>query len=115
LIKVNGNLKSASGADNIEVVETIEQSLTEEQLFSFKPYPNPATERVMLDILCKENVKATIRLFSLSGQIMNIQSDYLLNIGTNNVDIDLSGIEPGLYIIGVASGKDIQYEKLIIK
>lgn len=115
LIKVNGNLKSASGADNIEVVETIEQSLTEEQLFSFKPYPNPAKERVMLDILCKENIKATIKLFSLSGQIMNIQSDYLLNIGTNNVDIDLSGIEPGLYIIGVVSGKEIQFEKLIIK
>jgi hypothetical protein len=115
LIKVNGNQKSTSGTDNIEVIKTIEQSLDKEQLFSFKPYPNPTTDRVMLDVLCREDVKATIRLFNLSGQMMNIQSDYVLSKGTNTINIDLSGIEPGIYIIGVISGGNIQYEKLIVK
>jgi hypothetical protein len=62
-----------------------------------KIYPNPATEKVTLEISNMDDLQTGIlQLLSLSGQLLQTQT-----ISTSSAEVSLSGFAQGTYILKV--------------
>jgi hypothetical protein len=72
-----------------------------------KIYPNPATEKVTLDLNGK---KFGYRLYNVNGQL--IATNLCV---TNNISIDLTGFFKGIYFIEVSLENEIVREKLVVE
>ena len=74
-----------------------------------KIYPNPATERITLEISNMEDVQTGIfKLFSLSGQLLQEQPVY-----SATTIISLSGLAKGVYILKVRINDHTEDLKII--
>jgi hypothetical protein len=75
-------------------------------------YPNPAanTTRLMLNI--RENTQAQVQLMDISGRaVRNINAD--LNIGVESVELDLTGLNSGIYTVVVTTANSRQTTRLV--
>ena len=63
-------------------------------------YPNPASERLTLELLNMPADNATVTIFSIMGSAI-----YNEKLTTEKTEINISGYDSGLYFIRVGSGK----------
>lgn len=76
-------------------------------------YPNPATQSVQLKFAerVKENIE--VKAYSLVGQEAKRWS--FDASAKEELDLDLSGLTPGIYMIEVSNGKSSSTKKLVVK
>lgn len=68
--------------------------------FSLALYPNPLASVATLIIDSKEVGQASIEVYSITGSL--VKSDlYPVNLGKNNLPVDLSSLNNGIYLIKV--------------
>jgi hypothetical protein len=80
-----------------------------------KAYPNPFTDKVMLEIAAMQAGKAVLTLRNVSGQVL-LKKHQLLGAGSSEVEVQLSEkLSPGLYLLTVALEGSTQTIKLIKK
>lgn len=81
---------------------------------SFKMYPNPATNFVMINLNNPENSKAEIEIFSMNGQLVSTNN---YNFVSNSpLKLDVSNLSSGLYIVKIKEQhKNVKTKKLAIK
>lgn len=79
-------------------------------LNNLEMYPNPAQQKVMLDLpgISMEN-KATITIFDLSGKMVKT----IENVDSESYEMDLQGLSKGMYVVHVSSAREIFSGKLI--
>lgn len=78
------------------------------ELAQFKIYPNPCSSTLVIED-SKRNAQAYFKLMNLGGAIL--QSG---KINTRSgTEIQLSGLQTGLYILGIENKGDIYYERII--
>ncbi|MCB9235978.1 MAG: right-handed parallel beta-helix repeat-containing protein [Bacteroidia bacterium] len=65
-------------------------------------FPNPAKDRAELALNLKGATLATISLTDLQGKVMNSQSK-ALGAGNNTIQLDLSGLSSGMYLVKINS------------
>ncbi len=95
-----------SNGEVITPNEELEVSAFPTQQSSIKIFPNPARERIYIQI--RDIKEADFRIVSsLGNTVMNGQ------ISGESSEINVSGLEPGLYIISVITETGIQTKKLI--
>ncbi len=75
--------------------------------------PNPADDRVEIQIGSLVNERAQLELKTVDGKILSRQSVDVSDLGTN-VNLDLSGISSGLYFVTLQSGNKVLTKKLMI-
>jgi hypothetical protein len=75
---------------------------------TLKIYPNPATD--MLNI-SSENAINKVTIYNVVGQVVMDQT-YLNN---NHIQLNVSSLKPGLYLIKVGEGKDAIMGKFLIE
>lgn len=78
-------------------------------------YPNPASNQTTLKIEMPKRGKGQIELFALSGQKIETIFEGRIKKGESEFEIDLSGMEPGLYLVNVISGdlkETIKFSKI---
>ncbi|PLX14384.1 MAG: hypothetical protein C0598_01360, partial [Marinilabiliales bacterium] len=80
---------------------------------SLDVYPNPASEIVNIDIEAKTNGAATLSIYDLSGKLI-IKSNKQLITGQNKLNIDISGINAGTYILKTVAEGKVYSNKLTI-
>ncbi|MBM3435534.1 MAG: T9SS type A sorting domain-containing protein, partial [Bacteroidetes bacterium] len=81
---------------------------TETELQNFTLIPNPASEKLNLFIPCTEKVDRVITIFDLTGRRMiDIKSDL------NAIEMDISELTAGSYLIQVSDGRNIIIKKFI--
>ncbi len=98
----------------IEAIElTTSASESRPRIASFKLFPNPAQDRVRLEVLTFASQIADLSLIDVSGNTLRFQQ-LPLQQGKSNVDLNLSEIPPGWYIIQLATAEGIRQEKLVI-
>ncbi|MBM2816670.1 MAG: type sorting protein [Ignavibacteria bacterium] len=69
-------------------------------------YPNPASGATSLKLHLIESRKIDISIYDQSGRMVrSIEQNMQLLIGTQEYNIDLSGFNPGFYIISIKSDK----------
>jgi Secretion system C-terminal sorting domain len=78
--------------------------------------PNPVrqNEKLNIRVEVREAFDADIRLFSVTGQLIKSVSKHRFTIGANNYDLDISGINTGMYIVVIQSEKGVINKKIVI-
>ena len=79
-----------------------------------KVFPNPATDEITLQILPELESDATVTLMNLSGQVILTEKRWVSKY-ENSINMDLSKISSGLYIISVKQGSQLWTQKLVKK
>ena len=87
----------------------------EDNVSYFYVYPNPAHSQVNIKLESSTSIFCSISIFDLAGrQLLNIQNK-LLTIGLNNISLDVSRFNKGVYIIEVSKGSSVAIQKLVVK
>jgi len=77
-------------------------------------YPNPASNNAVLAIELKENSNVDLTILNTIGQVVKA-SKAQGQVGQNNVNIDLSGLSTGVYMVNVKVGNATSTKKLIVQ
>ena len=83
-------------------------SLNEPDVFSV--YPNPAKGKVVLTGL-NQSYQYKVNISTLSGQLL-IQNVYC---NQNKIEMDISALSVGIYILKIHTGKGVETKKLIVQ
>jgi hypothetical protein len=76
-----------------------------------KVYPNPTMGKVTVDIKNRNLSFSEIRVYSMTGQLIMEKKD----IQGDRTVLDLSGCDPGVYLLRVTTGHDQQTYPVILK
>lgn len=78
-------------------------------------YPNPASDKAMLQFSLDEVCDANLTITNMAGQVVNAMPLHALNAGPNLVELDLSNLPAGIYICHFLSDKSSWTTKMIVK
>ena len=76
-------------------------------------YPNPSAGKITISIPGLEHSKGKIEVFDLLGR--NTFSEEYLNIGSSDLQIDLSTLSKGKYILKVLNKNQFITKKIILQ
>lgn len=79
-----------------------------------KSYPNPASTNINLSFLAANNENVEIQISDFTGRIIQ-QKNVFLNQGGNSIDLDVSDIPNGLYMVSVKSQTPSEILKLAVR
>jgi Fe-S-cluster-containing dehydrogenase component len=83
--------------------------------FSISVYPNPASENTMIEFHLEEQSDVSISLYDVSGKLVkSILKDVPKLPGSNRVELKITDIRPGTYIIRLASEEYVSTVNLIV-
>lgn len=91
------------GGDDIYLILSAEQSVVENALENVSIYPNPA--RNILNVNNVEN--ANVNIYAINGQLVKSMANV-----NGSVQVDLSDMAAGMYIVRMQSGNDVRTEKI---
>lgn len=103
-------VKNFGGEKSMKIKNTAQEI----EKVQFEVFPIPTNGMLTANYIIPENaLNAKIEIFDLTGKIIKIYSD--LVIGANNLQIDLSNIENGLYTcVYKINGKQISSKKITL-
>lgn len=94
-----------------EVAEHIPKELS----FDFSVYPNPAEDRIIIDMQSADKVgEIHIQLINLNGTVVMFERIFSDNTSCIK-PIDISALPPGLYLIALYRGTEKLNKKIIIR
>ena len=101
-LNVTGGTAKISNNKEAEIVNT-----------STVLYPNPAKDSVKINFIAEEKQEVEVLIYNLNGSIVkSVKTNN--SVGMNNMDIDLSDLQSGQYIVTINNGDKIVNSKLII-
>jgi len=115
-ISLIGDEKS-SISYNLEVnnIKFINQDdLVNDKFINLDIFPNPARNHIIINMESSENKAALVSVIDISGKVRNQFSEYLLR-GTNQINLDITSYERGIYLIDVTSNGKTYQSKIIKK
>jgi hypothetical protein len=77
-------------------------------------YPNPASNNAVLAIELKDNSNVDVTVMNAIGQLVKT-SKTQGQVGQNSINIDLSGLSAGIYLVNVRVGNATSTKKLIVQ
>jgi hypothetical protein len=77
--------------------------------------PNPSSGQTQLNLVLYQDVDVNINVHNMQGQVVYTHRDQKLVKGKNQVQMDLSHLEPGMYVINIMAGGKNLTERLVIK
>ncbi|MCW3077854.1 MAG: hypothetical protein JWO32_2463 [Bacteroidetes bacterium] len=77
-------------------------------------YPNPASQSAILSINMKDNALVNVDIYNTIGQQVK-SSKHTAQVGENNLNIDLSNLSAGIYLVNVKVGNATSTKKLIVQ
>ena len=104
-------LTGITGARKSENMQTIDplykKSLREpsDGDFDIKMSPNPTLDRVTIN--AEEEIR-TIRVYSIAGQLLKIERP-----SNPSIELDVSDLSPGLYLVNIETTEEVTTQKLI--
>lgn len=78
-------------------------------------YPNPASDKAVLEFSLDEMCDAQLTLTNMAGQVVSTQTLHALNVGLNLVEMDCSSLPAGLYLCRFQSDKSRWTTKMLVK
>ena len=102
--------------DDVSVVACADTgvSITEhDKNFNFKLYPNPVNDKITVQFELIERADVSVEIKNVLGQTVTTNSIDTFEKGKNQIEVDLSGLSPGLYLIQLHSGNKSSSRKII--
>ena len=75
-------------------------------------FPNPATSKLSIQTASSETGSAIYNLYDLTGKVVLTQKVNLDN-GQNQIDIDISTLQSGVYMLQFATASEIYTERIV--
>jgi hypothetical protein len=100
-------------SDSVLVLVSGINDFTDQEPFLFEIYPNPARTIVFLKI-CTPFNKGGLTLIDASGRIFMNRRFELHNLG-DEIELDISGLPPGIYNIRLQTGNESFNQKLMVE
>ena len=88
--------------------------IADNTLEGMKLYPNPATDNLSVAISSSENASADLTIVNLMGQMV-YSENVALNAGGNILNVNVSNLTPGVYMINIRTNKGTSTQKLIVR
>jgi hypothetical protein len=110
----NGEIRGQMGADLVQ--ECLANSVLElnGEKFIVKVAPNPVSERLNVTFESNEQFNAQIIVSDLAGRQISAQKVNILR-GGNNVDVNMSNINSGIYFIQLRQGNRLLFTEKVVK
>lgn len=80
---------------------------------NLKSFPNPSNENTNVTFEIQKSGKATLAVYTITGQLVKTISLDNVNAGTNTVSLESSDLPRGTYIVKLVSGKQSDSSKFI--
>ncbi len=77
-------------------------------------YPNPASDNAILAIDLKDNSSVDITVLNTIGQTVKANKAQG-QVGENNINIDLSGLSSGIYMVNIKVGNASSTKKIVVQ
>ncbi len=103
-----GKLSYSFSSLNASIKDNFQNSL------NYEIFPNPASNNAILSIDLKDNNNVEVAVLSSIGQLVK-NSKTQGFIGQNNINIDLTGLSSGVYMVNVKVGNVTNTKKLIVQ
>ena len=114
-IDSSGNLLKKDGFNLHVLNETDLIGIDEiKEVKHFSIYPNPSSGRVQLDYQLKAKQTAHIQVINGMGQVVWEQSK-LSTVGSNSMQLNLSELPKGMYIVQLNAGFESSYKRIVIQ
>jgi len=99
--------------DNVNLSQPASIKKHSENLISFDLYPNPANSSATLKSYSSAEQKATVTIYNTLGQMVS-SFDATLSYGINEINLDLSNLNSGIYNVVLNSESGSMVKKLNI-
>jgi hypothetical protein len=90
-----------------------QRNVNPDQTISF--YPNPADENTTLTFLTKDRSQLVLSVYSVTGKLLKTVDKGWFNPGQYQVSMDISFLNPGLYLVEVRTDQNPEIFKLVKK
>ncbi|MFP4459243.1 MAG: S8 family peptidase [Candidatus Zixiibacteriota bacterium] len=76
-------------------------------------YPNPFNAAAAIEINMKEADNADLQILDLNGRVLATES-HELSAGKNSISIPADGLDSGIYMVRVNTGKEVETRKMVL-
>ena len=83
--------------------------------FEMLVYPNPATDKVSLELQGNAGNQVSVSIYNLAGQVVQAQSINLTTDGTSVYELNTQSLPQGVYMLKASSNDDTKVLKLVVK
>ena len=84
-----------------------------EQIGDFRFFPNPASDRTIVEFVLAAGVDVSVSIYGIDGRIINSEELGYLNEGFQSISVPLNHLDNGMYILELKAG-DKQFRESII-
>ncbi len=106
--QVEDHPRPAPAATSVPVANTI----TREGFYFGSIYPNPIKDKVSIEVIAAQNEQVSLQLTEITGKKV-LERDYQLYKGRNKLEISLSGVSSGIYLIEMKGKKQSVRAKVV--
>lgn len=92
----------------------VEDQLEPDQFGDFRLYPNPASDRTIVDFVLEESAEVRVSIYGFDGKIINSEELGALNDGTHSIEVPVGHLDNGMYIFELKAGNKQFRESMII-
>jgi len=109
-----GNIiyKTGGTGFTINVLNPNTISINEHVATEFKLYPNPANDIIKIDFNTNTNGSLTLEILDINGRTIVSKNENTQD-GNNNIIMDISALESGIYFIKINLDGETYYEKIL--
>lgn len=97
----------------LNVTTALNQPELENQI-EFSAFPNPATDKVFVQLDTETNREVSLQIFSLNGQQILHTKELKATSGVNLFGVDTSGWQAGMYIIHINGENNLSARQMIV-
>jgi len=106
---IEGNTKSTSSCTYFEACKSTLQ------VNNIKVYPNPVSEFTTIEFSLEESLEGEISIVGISGNnVKTVVPNTTFLDGTNTYSVNVSDINPGIYLILITTDKGFKSQRIII-
>ena len=95
-------------------MESVRRYWINKKVSRLEIYPNPAKNNAVLSVSLNNNSKVNVTVLNIVGQQVKTTS-VGGQVGENKINIDLSGLSAGVYLVNIKAGNATGTKKLIVE
>ncbi len=108
-------VRTKNGLASVTVITPSQVGITEiNNSNAFVVYPNPAHDNLSIAFSSNKKQTYSLRLIDITGRIV-INNDQTTIIGNNEIELNLSTVPRGLYLILVQNGDGTMQKKIVVE
>jgi hypothetical protein len=100
-------------SDNFFKVDIDEIFAGDDAELNLKVYPNPVVQQATVELVSSKNTEVNLQVFDLSGRTIISETENV-QPGVNRLQLDMSSLKKGTYIVRTTSGANSQTQKVIV-